>query len=195
MEESRCQKNNKIQRKSEHKIPFPAKWWKCTYDLIAFNWRINILDMGFIPVFHILSLRVDMIGIWWETNLYINMNFVYACTKLTIIAMQTISLLGLFLLKMSLAQWTIYLCKIVWLTSFTPRTAPVKEIVIIINQRKWHFKSRQKLSHNILTKTAQTLFFYWSRKGQSTFYRAICARISCATVDNMPQNNNFHEQL
>ena len=32
-------KNNEIQRKSEHKIASPAKWRKCTYDLLAFNRR------------------------------------------------------------------------------------------------------------------------------------------------------------
>ena len=36
---NKTSKNNKIQRKSEHKIAFPAKLRKCTYDLLAFNRR------------------------------------------------------------------------------------------------------------------------------------------------------------
>ena len=32
-------KNNEIQRKSEHKIAFPVKWRKCTWDILAVKWR------------------------------------------------------------------------------------------------------------------------------------------------------------
>ena len=37
--QNKMSKNNEIQRKSQHKIAFPTKWQKCTYDLLAFNWR------------------------------------------------------------------------------------------------------------------------------------------------------------
>ena len=37
---NKTSKNNRIQRKSEHKIAFPAKLRKCTYDLLAFNRRL-----------------------------------------------------------------------------------------------------------------------------------------------------------
>ena len=39
MEEIKCQKTKKKLKKSEHKFSFPAKWRKCTYDLIAFRQR------------------------------------------------------------------------------------------------------------------------------------------------------------
>ena len=45
MEKNEMQRNNEVQRKSEHKIAFPAKWRKCTYDLLAFNRRIVLLSV------------------------------------------------------------------------------------------------------------------------------------------------------
>ena len=52
---NKMSKNNEIQRKSEHKIAFPAKWRKCTCDLIAFSRRFVSLIGGEIQskIFHI----------------------------------------------------------------------------------------------------------------------------------------------
>ena len=71
---NKMSKNNEIQRKSEHKISFPAKWLKCTYDLLAFTWLLQQKRWWVFALFKSVS---------WETDVWVMLgDFTVKTTRL-----------------------------------------------------------------------------------------------------------------
>ena len=63
---NKMSKSNRIQRRSEHKIAFPAKWQKCTYGLLAFNRRYMTFDHMSIRRFPYYINKPSLVQIWLQ---------------------------------------------------------------------------------------------------------------------------------